>query len=94
MKFYLTLLRRDGRRLPPDDAGAGRLVTTQIVAHKGTRAVVATCCFGGLVVSELWEPELVAIGDDDVTLRGFERAEGAGLVQEWRLRPHSMAAAP
>ena len=32
----------------------------------------------------LFEPELVAIGQDGLLLRGYESANGTGYVQEWR----------
>ena len=32
----------------------------------------------------LYEPDLVAIGQDGLLLRGFESANGTGYVQEWR----------
>ena len=31
----------------------------------------------------LYEPELVAIGNGSLLLRGFESAQGTGYVQEW-----------
>jgi len=33
---------------------------------------------------ELWEPILVNAADWVLVLRGFERGDGAAVVQEWR----------
>jgi hypothetical protein len=32
----------------------------------------------------LYEPELVAVGQDGLLLRGYESSNGTGYVQEWR----------
>jgi len=32
----------------------------------------------------LYSPELVAIGEDSILLRGFQSVDGAAYVQEWR----------
>lgn len=89
MKFYLTLLRHEGKRLAADRLlTVDRLVSTQLPAAHGTRRLLATCCFGGEAVAELWDPVLSRIGTEDVTLRGIEQRSEAGVVQEWRLRPH------
>jgi hypothetical protein len=38
----------------------------------------------GDVLPPLYEPELVALGSNAFLFRGFESADGAGYVQEWR----------
>ena len=92
MKFYLTMMRRDGKRLGPDQrAKEPRLVMTRLSVESGTRRMEATCCFGGSVVGELWEPVLVRLGEEDLTVRGVERLGEAAVVQEWQLRPHFVA---
>ena len=39
----------------------------------------------------IWEPALSQIGAEDFTLHCFERMGEAGLVQESRLKPHSVS---
>lgn len=88
MKFYLTLLRHEGKRLASDRLHTvDRLVSTQLSATNGTRHLLATCCFGGETVAMLWDPVLARIGNEDITLRGVEQSTEAAVVQEWRLRP-------
>jgi hypothetical protein len=36
------------------------------------------------ILPELWEPILVSAGNWVLVLRGFEREDGAAMVQEWR----------
>ena len=92
MKFYLTMLRREGKRLAPEQVNqAPRLVMTRLSVVRGARCMKATCCFGGSVVGELWEPVLVRLGEEDLTVRGVERLGEASVVQEWQLRPHLVA---
>lgn len=92
MKFYLTVMRRDGRRLPPEQlAQPARLASVTLSSRQGFRHLSAVCCFGGSTLGELWEPVLSGVGSEDFTLHGFERLGEAGLVQEWRLQPHSVA---
>lgn len=92
MKFYLTVLRRDGKRLAPGQrAKEPRLVMTRLSVERGARCMEATCCFGGSLVAELWEPVLVRLGEEDLTVRGVERLGEAAVVQEWQLRPHFVA---
>ena len=47
-----------------------------------------TCCTGGATVAVLWEPTLVRVQDEYLTLHGFERLEERSMAQEWRLKPH------
>lgn len=91
MKFYLTQLRRDGKRLRDDQIERpARLVSMEIVSHKGCRQLVAHCCFGGSVFG-LWDPTLIRIDDQEMTIRGMAHSGDAAVVQEWRLRPHCVA---
>ena len=93
MKCYLTLLRHDGKRLAADRVQvADRLVTLHLKAAHGVRCLSATCSFGGETVAELWDPVLARISSEDLTIRGIEHRSDAGLVQEWRLRPHVVEA--
>ncbi len=95
MKFYLSLLRRDGKRLRISEvAQPPRLVMLKLTAVDGFRLAEATCCQGGSTVAKLWEPMLVGVRDNDLTLHGLERLEEASMAQEWRLRPHSTGERP
>lgn len=88
MKAYLTLLRRDGTRLTIPPSQMGRLVSLTMRKAKGFRQARATCCYGGDLVSVLWEPIILGFGNTDFVLTGFERVGDAAVAQEWRLRPH------
>jgi hypothetical protein len=89
MKFYLTLLRRDGKRLPDGSmVDQDRLITARLVVAHGLRRLDATCCIGGWVLGQLWEPVLCYLAEQELVFRGIERQADAGVVQEWRLRPH------
>jgi len=92
MKAYLTMLRRDGKRLEPDQlTQPPRLVSLTLSAKQGFRYLKAVCCFGGSTLGELWEPTLSRLGNAEFTLHGFERNGEAGLVQEWKLTLHVVA---
>jgi len=69
-------------------------VTARLSSAHGLRVLCATCCYGGGTVAELWDPTLSRIGGEDFILRGIERVSEAGVVQEWRLRPHHVDAWP
>ena len=95
MKFYLNLLRREGKRLRISEvAQPPRLVVLRLSAVDGYRVVEATCCQGGSTVAKLWEPMLVGVRDSDLTLHGLETLEDASVSQEWRLRPHTTGERP
>lgn len=89
MKWYLTLLRRNGRRLPETElAQPPRLVMVRMTLVRRFRRMEATCCIGGGVVGRLWEPCLTSLNEQYVVMQGFEQSDDAGVVQEWRMRPH------
>ena len=95
MKFYLTVMRRDGKRLPPEELSQPpRLASLTLSSERGFRHLKAVCCFGGSTLGEIWEPVLSRLGTDDLTLHGYERLGDAGVVQEWRLRPHYVSVMP
>ena len=92
MRFYLTMLRSEGKRLAAGQVNQPpRLVITCLSVVRGVKCMKATCCYGGMVVGELWEPMLVRLGEEDLTVRGVERLGEAAVVQEWQLRPHFVA---
>jgi hypothetical protein len=89
MKFYLSLLRHNGKRLPASEVvQPPRLVKMRLTAIKGFRLATAICCTGGSTVGQLWEPLLGRILDEELTLYRFECRDDASTVQEWLLRPH------
>jgi hypothetical protein len=89
MKFYLILLRRNGKRLAADQVvRPARLITMRTGIVKGYRLARATCCTGGGEIASLWEPALLQIREEDLTLQGFECLDHGSMVQEWLLRPH------
>jgi hypothetical protein len=91
MMFYLTLLRLEGSRQPPDRLQlVDRLVNVNISIFRGVRLLHASCGFKGDTVAELWEPVLSRLSHEDLTFRGIEHTVNAGVVQEWRLRPHQV----
>jgi len=92
MKVRVFLLRRSGRRFHDRDQesveGVLRLDST-MNGHQMHRvaklsAPASRGSRGAQLLPPLYEPELVAIGDDALLLRGFESAGGVGYVQEWR----------
>jgi hypothetical protein len=89
MKFYLSLLRHNGKRLPAGDVvQPPRLVMMRVTAINGFRLATATCCVGGSTVGQLWEPLLGRVLDEELTLYGIECRDDAATIQEWLLRPH------
>lgn len=40
-------------------------------------------CWDHDIVPALYEPHLVAIGQDSILLRGYESTDGGSHVQEW-----------
>jgi hypothetical protein len=94
MKAWLTPLRHSGRRIASGALTQARLVSLVLHGEKGFRRIQATCCYGGDVVGQLWEPSLLRFGDQDFVLSGFVREEDAAVVQEWRLRPLSTVSQP
>lgn len=87
MKFAATLLRSRGQRLT--SLLSPRLVTLQLGHQAGVRLARLICCYGGLTVGELWEPTLSRVDEQAIYLRGFESDDRCGVVQEWRLVPHT-----
>jgi len=54
MKFYLTLLRRNGRRLPLGQlVDRDRLVSARLTNVQGIQHLEARCCLGGSTIGEL-----------------------------------------
>jgi hypothetical protein len=92
MKVQVFVLRREGRRWQDRNAEgiAGELRLHSITVGSETHKV-AQLCSRGLrssrdeeLLPSLYSPELVALGNSSVLLRGIESLSGAGYVQEWR----------
>lgn len=94
MKFYLTLLRREGRRLPSEQVPPARLVSARLHVVGRVASLAATCCFGGQMVAQLWDPVLTRVNEKELTFRGIELLGNAGVVQEWRIQPHCACSTP
>lgn len=85
-------MRRVGRRYVHRDLESvtGELQLHAIMrgsqAHRVAqlRAIDARGSRSDDLLPPLYEPELVAIGSDALLLRGYESADGAAYVQEWR----------
>jgi hypothetical protein len=96
MRCRVYLLRRRGRRVSLNEIENGPVYEGQLSAYymdgKGERYLVASLSGPRpkmiRMLPELYEPVLVAIGDQVMILRGFERlGEGdaaCAVVQEWR----------
>ena len=87
MKFVATLLRSRGQRLTA--LQSPRLAILQLGHQAGIRRARLICCYGGLTVGELWEPTLSRVDEQAIYLRGFESDDQGGVVQAWRLVPHT-----
>src|SRR5262245_52564345 len=93
MRCRVYPLRRRGRRLPWLDVHDSPLLQGQLRTHylslDTRRYFVASLGRPGdalckPILPELWVPILVNAGDWVLVLRGFEREDGAAVVQEWR----------
>ena len=91
MKVRVTALRRAGRRF--HDRGQetvdGLLRVHSTMHGEQAHKVARLCPESGApkeadLLPMLFEPELVAVGNGTLLLRGYESAGGAGYVQEWR----------
>ena len=92
MKVRVYALRRSGRRF--HDRGQefvrGELQLHSIMSGHEThrvaqlRAQDARGSRADDVLPPLYEPELVAVGNGALLLRGYESSNGTGYVQEWR----------
>ena len=87
------LLRRRGRRLPWREVQNSPVfegeLRTSYLSLDNARYFVASLLRPGdalckPILPGLWEPILVNAGDWVLVLRGFEREDGAAVVQEWR----------
>jgi hypothetical protein len=93
MRAWLLKLRLDGVRIK-GDRSPGDWVEGFLSFHEQrTNARSFDCLVFRRVTdphpapnwAELFEPRLVSVGAGSMWLRGFERVDGVGFVQEWRL---------
>jgi hypothetical protein len=90
MRVRVHTLRERGRHTPRTehpDGVAGDL-TLQSMLHGTELHMVARLCARDDRATELLpplhSPELVALGDGAMLLRGFQSQQGASFLQEWR----------
>jgi hypothetical protein len=88
MQVQLRPLRALGKKIADRDFLSmptvdGELALTKISAYK--KAEVVTVTSGGLTMplATLWEPEVIQISRDVLILRGIEKVEDRGYLQEW-----------
>ena len=93
MRCRVYPLRRRGRRLPWREVSnspsfEGELSTYYLTAPNGRYFVAKLVAPGDALckplLSALYEPVLISIGNGMLVLRGFEREAEAATVQEWR----------
>jgi hypothetical protein len=92
MKVQVFLLRRNGRRWQDRNAEgiAGELRLHSITVGSETHKVAQLCTRGDRsswtkeLLPPLYSPQLVALGNSVMMLRGYESCNGVAYVQEWR----------
>ncbi len=84
--FDVTVLRRDGARLPRDDLVRQRVHTGDFVldtAGGARRLRLKSPWSTGYEAIELYDPVMVSASAGRQVWRGFERNGDRGVVQEW-----------
>jgi hypothetical protein len=91
MRVRVTALRRAGRRYHDrsQEGVEGHLRVHATMTGQQASKVARLCAESGAprdtdLLPVLYEPELVAVGNGSLLLRGYESAGGVGYVQEWR----------
>jgi hypothetical protein len=92
MNVRVFVLRRQGRVFRDRDwEGVDGQLRMHSIVRRGRLHRVAQLCRRALnssrdeeLLPSLHQPELVAIEETCIVLRGFEAVDGAGYVQEWR----------
>ena len=92
MKVRVFVLRQRGRRhARSESAGVPGDLRMYSMVHGTEMHTVARLCYQSdrssndrELLPPLYSPELVAIGEDSILLRGFQSVDGAAYVQEWR----------
>jgi len=91
MKVRVTALRRSGRRFHDrsQESVDGVLRIHSTMHGQQAHRVARICAFSSApkevdLLPMLFEPEIIAVGNGSMLLRGYESTGGAGYVQEWR----------
>ncbi len=93
MRVRVYALRRGGRRVARPDMQPGVPGDLRMfaIAHGEEMHRVARLCTitdrssrDRELLPPLYAPELVAVGDRSLLLRGFQSVDGSAFVQEWR----------
>jgi hypothetical protein len=90
MRARVHPLRRRGRHTPRTehpDGIEGDLTMRSMLQGTELRTVARLCALDATheeLLAPLQAPELVALGNGAMLLRGFQSHEGASYVQEWR----------
>jgi hypothetical protein len=92
MRVQVFVLRRNGRRWQDrnPEGIAGELSLHSVTLGGETHKMAQLCSRGvrssrdDALLPPLYAPELIALGDESLLLRGFESSNGIGYVQEWR----------
>jgi hypothetical protein len=95
MKWRVRLMRRAGRRIPwkilVNEPGSTGHIRTSYRTYPDKAPYQVAVLVGKPALPELFEPQLLAIADDVILLRGFERLKDDGgtftVLQEWRCEP-------
>jgi hypothetical protein len=86
-------LRQGGRRTARSENGEGVAGDLRMysMVHGSEMHMVARLCYRSdrssndrELIPPLYSPELVAVGEGSLLLRGFQSIDGAAYVQEWR----------
>lgn len=82
----VTTMRRDGKRLPPEERArqlthVGEFVLDQ--ANGARRLRLKNPWSSGFAPIELYDPVMISASPGRMLWRGFERCEERGVVQEW-----------
>jgi hypothetical protein len=93
MRVRVFVMRRNGRRTDRGDVSDGTpgdlRMYSQMIGNE-MHQVVRLCTRTDRssqdreLLPPLYSPALIAVGESSILLRGFQAAEGAAYVQEWR----------
>ena len=91
MRVRVHPLRRRGRHTPRTehvDGIEGELTLQSVLQGTELHTVARLCALGGRpaeLLPPLHSPELVALGNGAMLLRGFQSDDGVSFLQEWRV---------
>jgi hypothetical protein len=93
MRVRVHPLRQRGRHTPRTEHAEGidgELTLQSMLLGTEMRTVARLCSHHGRraeLLPPLQSPELIALGNGALLLRGFQTHDGASFVQEWRVVP-------